>query len=290
MSIEFRVALGDNKSLLDDVKKARGTACYGALAAHFGTDSPTLLEWRIDRRKRYRHGDDLADPSNSNKYLRWRQGKALPHPDSIEHVRDQSGQSVRLDYWKDLPLWDLLDPNAPPISHLNRLLEQMPMNIRRHLFFDGEPDSWGRFHHSWPERDQILAIRNRSSIEALIALLCLARKAEVMEDHPQHFFASTCAFDLLPRVLYGNPALRYRWEGLVVCIERIFWNRVYTSGFHGIFLIETIRDGLTKLDADPNATLPLQSGKRSRTGQTNTVFSALSFEFDPPIEQLDLDE
>lgn len=274
MPIEFRVPFGDYAAHLKEVKKACGMVCYGALAAHFGTDSAKALEWRIDRRGPYRQNDDDADPSSSNKYLRWRQGKALPHTDSIEHVRDRSGQAVKLDYWKDLPLWELLAPDPPLISRLNRLLEGMPKNIRRHLFIDGEPDLRGQFQHSWPERDQFLTIRNQRSLDALIALLCLARKGEVMEDHPRHYFPSACAFDLLPHVLHGNTALRYRWEGLFVCIERLFWNRVYVSGFQNFFPIETIRDGLLKLDADPNAILPSLSGERSRTSQKSTPVPA----------------
>ena len=275
MPIDFRVPPEDGwASHIKEVKQARGTACYGALAAHFGSDSPKALEWRIDRRKPYGEGDDDSDPSGSNKYRRWRQGKALPHPDSIEYICDRSGGSVRLEYWKDLPLWELLAPVAPSISRLNRLLEQMPMSIRVHLFADGEPGMRGRFHHVRPEGGKIRAIRNQASVEALIALLCLARKGEELEDDPQHYLPSACAFDLLPRVLYGNPALRYRWEGLFACIERLFWNRIYYSGFHVSFPIDTIREGLKALDADPAAVLPIMSGYTDRQIQRARILDA----------------
>lgn len=265
MPIEFRVPPEDGwVSHIKEVKQARGTVCYGALAAHFGSESPKALDWRIDRRKPYGEGDDDSDPSGSNKYRRWRQGKALPHPDSIEHIRDRSGGSVGLEYWKDLPLWELLAPEGPRIWRLNRILEQMPKNIRVHLFPAGEPDMCGRHHHSPPEGDKIRAIRNQSSVEALITLLCLARKGEELEDDLQHYLPSACAFDLLPRVLYSNPALRYRWEGLFACIERLFWNRIYVWGFHATFPIDTIREGLQALDANPSAVLPIMSGYRDR--------------------------
>lgn len=122
----------------------------------------------------------------------------------------------------------------------------------------------GRHHHSPLEGDKIRAIRNQSSVEALITLLCLARKGEELEDDLQHYLPSACAFDLLPRVLYGNPALRYRWEGLFACIERLFWNRIYVWGFHATFPIDTIREGLQALDANPRAVLPIMSGYRDR--------------------------
>ncbi|TWI06712.1 hypothetical protein [Aerolutibacter ruishenii] len=224
----------------------------------------------------YGEGSDNGDPSGSNKYRRWRQGKALPNSDSIAHMYSRSGGAVRLGYWKDLPLWELLTPVAPPISRLHRLLEQMPMNIRRHLFLDGEPDARGWFHHAWPEGARIRAIRNQASVEALITLLCLARKGEELEDDPQHYVPSACAFDLLPHVLYGNPALRYRWESLFACIERLFWNRIYYSGFHASFPIDTIREGLQALDADPKAVLPIMSGHTCREiQQAKTLCPAL---------------
>ena len=266
MPIDFRVPPndGDWGPHTREVKAARGAVCYGALAAHFGSDSPRILDWRVDRLAPYGKDDDEKDLSGSNKYLRWRQGKSLPHPASIALVSQRSGGSVNLAYWKDLPLWELLTPTAPAIARLNHLLELMPMNIRRHLFVDGAPDRRGQFHHGWPEGDQIRAIRNQASLNALIALLCLARKGEVLEDHPRHYFPSLCAFDLFPRVLYCHRALRYRWEGLFACIERLFWNRIYTSGYQGVFPIDSVHEGLAALDADPDADLPLQSGKNAR--------------------------
>ncbi|MGR4877050.1 hypothetical protein [Pseudoxanthomonas sp. LARHCG66] len=276
MPIEFRVPPEDGwVSHIKEVKQARGTACYGALAAHFGTESPKTLEWRADRRELYGQGDDDADPSASNKYRRWRQGKALPSSDSIEFIRGRTGGSVRLEYWKDLPLWELLAPVAPPISRLHRLLEQMPLSIRLQLFDDGEPNLRGRFEHVWPEGDRIRAIRNQASVEALIALLCLARKGEEMEDDARHYLPSACAYDLLPRVLYGNPALRYRWEGLFACIERLFWNRIYYSGRFSVFPIEAVRVGLQALDADPRAVLPVVSGPTDRQLQQARIRDAL---------------
>ncbi|WP_296248116.1 hypothetical protein [uncultured Stenotrophomonas sp.] len=148
------------------------------------------------------------------------------------------------------------------------------MSIRVHLFADGEPDMRGRFDHSWPEGGKIRAIRNQASVEALIALLCLARKGEELEDDARHYLPSACAFDLLPRVLYSNPALRYRWEGLFACIERLFWNRIYYSGIRFSFPINTIREGLQALDADPFAVLPIMSGYTDRQIQQARILNA----------------
>lgn len=244
-----------------EVKRSRGATCYAALAAHFGTDSPKELEWRIDRRRPY--GGE-GDPSISNKYRRWRQGKGLPNDDTIARVSERSAGGVRLGFWRDLPLWELLAPEPPEIKRLHKIMEGSSSTIRRILFGDSHPDRVGRFQPSMLKRDQTLAIRNQYSLDALIVLLCLARKGEILEEDPFHFLPSACAFDILPRILYSYRPLHYRWEDLFACVERIFWKRIYGDGVFFKFPIETVRTSLLSLNGDPAAKLPRESGNRLR--------------------------
>lgn len=230
------------------------------MAAHFGTDSPKELEWRVDRRRPY--GTEEDDPSLSNKYRRWRQGKSLPSDESVIHVAARSGGSVRLDFWRDMTLWELLAPELPPIQRLNEILENSPEGVRRILF--GTAGRMGQFNHSTLSRDQTLAIRNHRSLPAFIALLCLARKGEVMGDGPFHFLHTACAFDLLPRVLYSHLPLRYRWEELYACLQPSYWRRIYGTNIYYDFPIETVRSSLKALDDNPSVELPRKSGPRYR--------------------------
>ena len=247
-------------SHMQDVKRCRGTACYGALVAHFGTDSPKLLEWRVDRRKPYRTRED---ESVSNKYRRWRQGLALPGDGTVAHVAKRSNQSVRLEHWRDLPLWTLLDPEPPPMAWMLRLLERAPRPIERILF--GLRESSMRVAHTQLDRHQTLAIRDQHSLDAFIVLLCLARKGEALEDDPRHYLPASCAFQILPNVLYRHRALRYRWEGLFECLDRIFWKRMYVTGAYYKFPIETVRSGLERLTMDTSAELLRIAAMRSGT-------------------------
>lgn len=149
-------------------------------------------------------------------------------------------------------------------QQIHRLLEAMPLAIRRSLFMYELPDSLGRYHHSLLEREQILAIRDNGSLDAFIALLCLARKGEIFEHDPQRYLPSTCAFDIFPRVISIHRPLRYRWEELFACLERIFWNRVYSTGMRFSFPIERARAALLLLLNDPNAEIPYMSGHEPR--------------------------
>lgn len=264
MSIGFQPPLPplDNwVSHKQEVKRCRGATCYAALAAHFGTDSPKELEWRIDRRRPY--GGE-GDPSISNKYRRWRQGKGLPNDDTIARVSERSAGGVRLGFWRNLPLWILLNPEPPPVHTLHRIMEELHISIRRLVLLQEFPGRSGQVNHSTLERDQILAIRNHHSFDAFIALLCLSRKGEVMENEPQQFLPAACAFDILPRVLYSHKPLRYRWELLFECLERIFWKRAYSIGLCYAFPVDVVRSSLQALDANPSAQLPQMSGKRYR--------------------------
>lgn len=270
MPIGFRIQPTEWGTHESQVKRARGTVCFGALAAHFRTDSPKLIEWRADRRAPY---NKSGDPSASNKYLRWRQGTRLPNDDTVAHIRARTAGAVNLDFWRDLPLWPLLAPEAPRMSWILRMLEKSPVNIRQILFGDEDGRWGGRFHHAKPTRVQLLGIRNLYSLDAFLALLCLARKGEELEDDPLHFLSSACAFDIFPRILYSYPPLRYRWEGLFICIERLFWNRVYLNGIYYKFPIEVIRDNLRELDLDPSTRLPQMSGSRIRPARDSATGS-----------------
>ncbi|MEJ1250001.1 hypothetical protein [Denitratimonas tolerans] len=249
----------DAKAHRDAVKRVRGTVCYGALAHHFGTQSPTLLEARIDGRRPY---DELGEKVVSNKYKRWREGKALPSEDTVAHVSNRSAGAVRLDYWRDLPLWELLAVECPPVPRLHRIIEHSA-SVRHVLLLDGEPERFG-YNHSPLDRKNALGLRNLRSLDAFIALLALARKGEQSEDAPQHYLPALCAFDILPYVLYGHSALRYRWEGLFGSLKRIFWNVIYVTGQVGQFPVEEVQARLKALEADPLTSLTQLAGIRIR--------------------------
>lgn len=249
----------DPKAHTAAIKRARGAACYGALALHFGTASPQLLEKRVDKRERY---DEDGGKATSNKYQHWRRGRALPSDDTAEYIEQRSGNAVCLKHWRDLPLWKLLAKESPSIPQLHRIIEASA-SVRHVLFLDGLPERHG-FNHSPLERSQALALRNIRSLDAFTALLALARKGEQLEDVPQQHLPSMCAFDILPYVLHNNAALRYQWEGLFGCIHRIFWNSVYVTGAMYTFPIDIVQDRLAALDSDPTKPLPELAGPRRR--------------------------
>lgn len=234
------------------VKVCRGTACYGALVAHYGTESPPALEALIDQREQYQ--GKYGDRSSSNKYRVWRRDGVLPSPETIEHVRMDSGGAVRLERFRDLCLWQLLDPEMPTIAWLHHQLESFPARIRKILFFDAAPNGMGRYTHFDIGREGICELRDLGTLDAVLALMCLAREGEVLSDDPRHSLPAMCAYDALPRALVANPALAYRWEALFACIERVFWRRAY--GGNGAFFecsMEKFRSNLDALRLDPNA-------------------------------------
>lgn len=267
MPFAFRVTPSDWAAHAEEVRVAQATACYGALAAHFGTESPKLLERRVDGCSPS-DGDD--ERVFSNKYRRWRKGSA-PHDTSVAHIYARTAGSVRLDFWRDLPLWELLAPQAPAMPRLLRMLEGSSPNVRHILFPSSCEMQPGRFHHSPPTRSQLLGIRNLRSLDAFLALLCLARKGEEVEDDTQHYLSSACAFDIFPRILHRYRPLHYRWEQLYACIERLYWNRVYINGIYAEFPIETVRLRLEQLASAPTSNLPEKSGRRFRVTDQDRI-------------------
>lgn len=242
------------------IKVSKGAICYGAISAHFGTDSPSELEFRIDNRRPYHLKD--GDTSVSNKYRRWRNGQALPSKESRKWILKKSGGSVRLAYWQDHFLWDLLAPKPPSVELLNRFLESASASIRKLLFLEKAPNQYGRFIHKIPNRQEILGIRNLHSLEAFVMLLCLARKGDLIEYDPLHKLAAASAYDIFPRILYSHKPLAYKWERLFGCIHSVFWQNIYGEGLVFPKEIDTVRNNLEELYRNPNAKWKMTSGTR----------------------------
>ncbi len=225
----------------------------------------------VDGRDRYVTAQ--GDRSSSGKYRQWWRDGSAPSASTIDQVRERSGNSVDVAYWKDLPLWRLLGREPPSIEWLQQTKEAMPQNVRKVLFVDGLPTR-GRFIHMHLERDDKLRLRDLGTLEAFIALLCLAREGEILGHDPNHFLPTACAFDILPRVLSSQRQLYFRWETLFWRMETEFFSRVYGDGIYFDFDIKNTKEALKSLEADPQATWPLLSGNRDLQRSLDLRFSA----------------
>lgn len=167
-------------------------------------------------------------------------------------------------YWRDLLLWNLLAREPPTLDRLRFLMEEsFPRSMRKLLFGEYDRDRVGRYAHYEIDRKQLLALRDRRSLDAFTALLCVAREGELIDEDHRHSVPTLCAFDVLPYVLHRHAQLRRCWHDLYACLERVFFLRTYgESGFYFSFLHERVEAGLLALDADPNATLDPMSGER----------------------------
>lgn len=250
-----------------EVRQCRGAACYAALSHHFGTFSGRLLEQRVGRRPPSM--TQWGDPTQNNTYRRWMTRGHRPDDKTLEEIYLRTGGSLLLKKWRDLALWELLDPDPIPMQRLHALLEAMPLRIRKILFIEGKPNFSGRFEHTTHDREMTYGIRNLFSLEAFMTLLCLARKGELLEEDPLHFLPMYGAYDIFPRVLYRHPPLEYQWESLYRCIERVYWLRTYGNGGFYPLGIETIAANLKSLKDNPNRPLRMQSGPRKFSVETN---------------------
>ena len=245
-----------------EVSRCRGGACFAALAAHYETDSPRKLEELVDRRS---YTTKNGERSSSNKFRVWFRDGKTPRDDTITHVSKKTNGEVDLRYWRDLILWELLARDPPQLSRIQYLLEEsFPCSIRRILFLAYDRDQFGRFHHGAIDRERTLELRDRRSLDAFLAMLCLARKGEILGDDPQHSLPTMCAFDMLPYVLHQYVPLRFSWEKLFACLDRVFFRRVYgESGAYFDFPRKRVEKGLAALETDPHAVLKPMSGLRT---------------------------
>lgn len=210
-----------------DIGRCRSAACFAALAVHFGTKSPVVLEARIDRRKPYLTKG--GDRSWSGIYRGWLRDSKTPHDSSVARVLERSGGAVDLRLWRDLLLWRLLTPGSalldPPGSWASNFLPQ----VRRMLFDDLDNNLVGRYQRLRIPPARVLALRNLRSLESFHALVYLARESELIGDQPEDLLPAVCAFELLPSLIKRYPQLRFRWGQLFSCVERVLCRRLKPS-------------------------------------------------------------
>lgn len=263
MSLPFRSPAPTDEAWREhgrELALCRGAACFTAASLHFGTDSPKALEQRIDGRGPYIN--ELGDRSWSGKYRRWLTRGSVPTDETVERVKVRSEGAVDLGLWRELGLWSVLAAKPPSLGWLHAEKERFSPPIRTILFGDHVRNRMGRFVHFDIGRDRTLALRDLRSLEALCALLCLAREGELLGDDPRHSLPTMCAFDILPHVLCANPPLRSNWPLLYGCLERVFFARVYGDGICLDFSAAAVERALCMLDQDAGAELPQLSGRR----------------------------
>jgi len=248
-------------ALTKDPSRRRGAACFGALAAHFGTTSPRRLEQRIDKKF---YVTQHEERTGTGKYRAWFRDGVRPSDETAALVAQRTAGSVDLVFWRDHPLWRLLAPKPPSLDELDDILEAMPRPISGILFGDSVEWRRPRFVHHPLERDQVLAIRNVASLDAFICLLCLACKGDLNNHDPSHFVPSRSALDLFPRIVHRYPALQFQWEALFEALARVYWRRAYGSGARYPCDIDVVAANLNALQTGRPEAMTLYSGRRTR--------------------------
>ena len=216
---------------LAEVSRCRGTACFAALAAHFGTTSPVVLEARVDQRHAYLTAN--GDRAWSGIYRRWQRDGVLPTDKTAERVLIRSGGAVDLRRWRDLALWWLLTPGPKFVTSLQQRAAQFSSQIRRLVFENYESSLVGEYSSLEIAPRRIVSLRNLRSLEAFHALVYLARESEWIGSEPRQMLPAYCALEIFPGVLRRYAPLRYRGELLSNCVESVLSRRLLPTGHIG---------------------------------------------------------
>lgn len=227
----------------------------------FGTTESNRLEQLIDGKEVRRNAQGEAQWSR--KYDRYLQG-TVPGPSTIaraEAAARRSGESIRLHYWLEHPLWRLLAEPALPLDAVRSILADLPRVIRRQLYHLELPDRYGRCLRQDFERNQVISLRDRGSLDAFVALLALAREGEILEEDPKHSLSARCAFEIFPLMVLDHPHLAERWVDLFLAVQMAFWAREYHGGFRfNDYTLCNAAYGIGALSHDRTARLPWTAG------------------------------
>lgn len=240
------------------VNQCRGRLFLFVIAEHFGL-SPEDVN-AIERRCQAGNGRCEDDMEANGTIRRWCTAGNKPRLDSIRKIKEATHGGVDLALWVNHPLIDLARREPPSIGQLNRYLEQAPSAVRKILYL--EPDQGGEFSHHLPERRTVLALRDTWSFDGFLAMLCLARRGEVLGDDPAHCLPAKCAYDMFPKIVRKVPIIQFQWKRVALFLHRVFWDRIYGGSIRIDLPIDALFQNVEGVAATPDMRYALKSGKR----------------------------
>lgn len=195
--------------------------------------------------------DATGKPMWSGLCKRWRNGVALPSNAMCDRATQMTNGRARLQYWRDHALWRLIaEPNELGARQIVEMLWQLPEHVSRVLFLS--------LHRSRPilgeiSEEQLVELRQMRSLDALVALLGLARLAEQMCNDERHAVVAASAFSILAPVVRSSPQLTTSSEHLFELLTTSFWSHWYLGGVRQELRYEAYRQHLHALALDPLA-------------------------------------
>lgn len=211
------------------IRRCCGTACLTDALLETGARTANQLETLIvghpPRTDRY------GQPMWSGLCRRWRDGVSLPSNESIARIGELSEGRSNVGFWRDHPLWLLLEePSRWDPALLMRVREHVGDPVRRVVFVGGGS--------TWPGMPVLVEIgdhdlsklRSLKSLDALSVLLMLARLAETSNADARHAVLSASAFSILAKVVLENPQLGAAKDDLFEALRTSLWSCWYLHG------------------------------------------------------------
>lgn len=240
------------------IKRCRGSACFTELALVMGTRSTNRLESLLYPE---RVASSKEVPALRTGICRqWRSGK-VPSDDSIARALRCSDGNANLRYWRDLPLWELLrEPSELTTQQLHDIFVHLDLEVRQILFVMTMPDIHGEFARIDLHDGDIASLRALGTLDALIALLALARIAYFVRNDQHHAVLTSSAFAIFANVLAKCPQLEASADDLFLCLAASFWSCCYLGGIRPYRGHELIQAHLGALRIDPRASCDVGLG------------------------------
>ena len=212
----------------------------------------------------------------------WRGGK-VPSDDSIARALQCSDGNANLQYWRDLPLWELLkEPSELTAHQLHDIFVHLDLEVRQILFVMTMPDKHGEFARIDLHDGDIASLRALGTLDAFIALLGLARIAYFVRNDQHHAVLTSSAFAIFANVLAKCPQLEACADDLFLCLKTSFWSCCYLGDIRPYRGQELIQAHLEALRNGPGASckvrvgyLEVEKGRSAVSRVANYFYSVL---------------
>lgn len=252
------------------VRRCKGRACLQEAFWALGTTSCNELETKLSGKAP--SIDNYGQPMWSGKCRRWQHGTALPSDESIAIARQISGGKADLGFWRDLPLWELLqEPKGPPLERVLRVMAALSPEVREILFLVWRPNALNGPVLAEIGDIHVTALRKLKSLDAFTALLALARQAEAVNNDQRHAVLAATAYAIFAHVVAKHPQLRACFDDLFGAVSFSFWSCWYLDGIRQDLPKRLVVEHLQRLGGDANSSCALTVGKLEGMEESDLV-------------------
>lgn len=201
----------------NELRHLAASACFAEAAIALGGEwNPTRLEEEVFGR---------FDTEQTGIFRRMGRGY-IANDTTAQRLKSHTYGKCDIAKWRDLPYWILLSKKPVSSEQIQKALTAVSSPVWRLIWDNTPPPYLTDFQYSRREvtEESIKAIAACKNMDALFALIALAREARDRGMNDQYVQASYQSEEIFPNAIGETPHLYLTWKLLAARLRKIMWD------------------------------------------------------------------